>query len=223
MHPTTTATPTTHNASSLAAAARRLYPSGPVFLRTFQHHRPYICPFEQLIPHVPRGCTLLDAGCGAGLFLGLLACEGRIARGLGIDISARAIAGARGMAASAAPGVLAFERRDPGAFWPDERFDAVSMIDVLHHVGPRDQERFFRAAMARVRPGGRLIYKDMAPRPRWRAAMNRLHDLILAHQWIHEVPIARVESWAAAEGSRVASAGSATRFWYAHEWRVFER
>ena len=29
-----------------------------------------------------------------------------------------------------------------------------------------------------MKPGGLLIYKDMASRPRWAAALNALHDLI---------------------------------------------
>src|SRR5687767_5250391 len=56
-----------------------------------QRFRPYICPFEELLPIVPTGSSVLDVGCGAGLFLGLLAVEGKIRSGVGFDSAASAI------------------------------------------------------------------------------------------------------------------------------------
>src|SRR6266576_3469231 len=72
----------------------------------------------------------------------------------------------------------------------------VSMIDVMHHVPPSFQKEFLLTACRHVRPSGLLIYKDMCRRPRWRAAANRLHDLVLARQWINYLPISQVELWA---------------------------
>jgi len=97
----------------------------------------------------------------------------------------------------------------------------VSLIDVPHHVPPAGQRECFLTAAARLGPGGVLIYKDMARRPVWRALANRLHDLVLARQWIHYVPVERVEGWAAEAGLGLTRAARFNRLWYAHELRVF--
>jgi len=209
----------------LSRMARDLYPTGPWLFRALQRYRPYICPFEELIPEVPQGASVLDIGCGGGLFLGLIEASGRNPLGLGFDVSKPAIGLARSMAEQAAKrgGWLDFRLIDAAAPWPDGDFDVVSMIDVAHHVPPASQEEAIRRASQKVRPGGRFLYKDMVARPRWRAAANRLHDLVLARQWIHYLPVERVEAWATDEGLRLERSGRFNRLWYGHELRIFHR
>ena len=213
----------------LSALARELYVDGPWLKKKLQHWRPQICPFERLVPHVPIGASVLDVGCGCGLFLGLLAGTGRLGRGTGFDISPAAIAVASAMGqrlnrrGGAADRTVEFVQIDAGAPWPAGTFDIVSMIDVMHHIPPADQRRFFSLAAQKLSPGSALLYKDMCRRPIWRAAANRLHDLLLARQWIHTVPIALVESWAAEEGLQCDHAERIDVLWYGHELRVFRR
>src|SRR5579864_2231784 len=174
---------TKHSRAELSALARELYIGGRWLPRKLQHWRPRICPFERLLPHVPAGASVLDAGCGCGLFLGMLAKTGRRPRGIGFDVSPAAISAASAMAqrvastAGGGAGSLEFMRLDAGDPWPNAKFDVVSMIDVMHHVTPVGQRRFFAQAARHVAPGGALLYKDMCRRPAWRAAPNRLHDL----------------------------------------------
>ncbi len=185
--------------------ARALYARAPLRARALARLRPTICPFERILPLVPRGAAALDIGCGAGLWLGLLAELGRIRSGLGIDADARAIAVARAMAAARPAGAapLAFSAVRAEDPWPAGGCDAVCLIDVLHHL-PREIQlpTVARAARA-VPPGGVLIYKDMAPRPLGYALANRAHDLLLAHDWIHHRPLSEVERTAQAEGLAV--------------------
>lgn len=61
------------------------------------------------------------------------------------------------------------------------------MIDVLHHINPRQQQNVVKEAVSRVAPGGLFLCKDIDVRPRWRNLANRLHDLILARKWINNV------------------------------------
>ena len=224
--------------AALAAVAGQLFADGPLKLRLLQRYRPYLCPFHKLLPLVPPSATVLDAGCGGGLFLGLLASTRGLARGLGFDSSPEAIEVARRMSlrlpatvaahstqhtAHSTRSQLTFEHRRVEDRWPDEEFDVVSLIDVMHHVAPTEQRTLIHLAAERVRPGGLLLYKDMCQRPLWRATANRAHDLLLARQWIHYVPIASVITWARDEGLTAERQEVLNQLWYGHELVVFRR
>lgn len=211
----------------LSSMARDLYSDGPFLFRALQRFRPYICPFEELLPEVPRGASVLDIGCGGGLFLGLLEAAGKQPLGVGFDLSQPAIALAQRMSRDArkrrAESRLSFETVEADSPWPEGLFDVVAMIDVIHHVPPGAQEQVIRDACKRVRLGGLFLYKDMVSRPRWRAAANQLHDLLLARQWVHHLPPEQVAKWAVDEGLQVERAQRINRFWYGHELRLFKR
>lgn len=53
--------------------------------------------------------------------------------------------------------------------------------------------------------------------------MNRVHDLVLARQWIHYVRTEDVERWARAEGLVLVHSADVDMLWYRHELRVFHR
>jgi 2-polyprenyl-3-methyl-5-hydroxy-6-metoxy-1,4-benzoquinol methylase len=191
--------------------------------RLLTAHRPRICPFERLVDAIPAQSSVLDIGCGNGLLLYLLARAGRLREGIGVDIRRDAIDA--GNAALRGFGVDQASLRVAGepASWPRQAFDAVAMIDVMHHVPPERQRETLAAACAMVRPSGLLVYKDMARSPAWAAWANRAHDLLLARQWIHYLPIAEVESGAVGSNMRLVRSDSVRLGWYAHELRVFRR
>jgi cyclopropane fatty-acyl-phospholipid synthase-like methyltransferase len=181
-----------------------------------------VCPFEPLVAEIrTSGGRLLDFGCGAGLFGLHCVTQGYVAAVDGVDVSATAL-----QIADAARGVSPHAeavRYQLGAI-PEENYDAISMIDVMHHVSPAEQKATFFDLCDRLAAGGVLIYKDMCHRPRWRAAANRLHDLFLNRQWIHYVPIEQVVEWAVEE--RGLKLERSTRFnylVYGHELAVFRR
>lgn len=215
-------------ARELAADAQVLYAHGPFLFRKLQHLRPFICPFEALLPFVPPRASILDVGCGGGLWLNLLARRGLLSSGIGFDSSRAAIdlasaAAHRALSSAKVPASLTFLHLDVRAPWPDGTFNAVSIIDVMHHVPPASQRDVLALAAAHVAPGGVLIYKDMCRRPHWRASMNRLHDLVMARQWIHYCPVQQVEQWAGELGLSLIHAAFHSRYWYGHELRVFTR
>jgi 2-polyprenyl-3-methyl-5-hydroxy-6-metoxy-1,4-benzoquinol methylase len=107
--------------------------------------------------------------------------------------------------------------------WPQSEFDVVALVDVLHHIPVKERESAFLSAAARVKPGGLLLYKDMAQRPWLPALMNRLHDLIVARQWITYIPVSHVEKWAARNELTLLHAEEISRLWYRHQLRVFKR
>jgi 2-polyprenyl-3-methyl-5-hydroxy-6-metoxy-1,4-benzoquinol methylase len=178
-----------------------------------------------LIDAVPADATVLDVGCGSGLLLGLLAARRKIRSGYGFDASAEAIRLAAVMKEQLgqAGTLLTFEHRNVADPWPADDFDLVGLIDVLHHVPPARQHELIRLACARVRKGGVLLYKDMVRRPWWQAWANRMHDLVLAHQWIYYVPVERVRTWVLGCGFREERYLLTRQLWYGHELCVFRR
>ena len=168
----------------------------PAPTRHIQRLRPYICPFEQVVARVPPGGRVLDVGCGSGTLLALLARHAGIAAGVGYDLSARAVAAAKRLGDDR----LRFHTAAQFAARPFDRFDAVTMVDVLHHVPPDDQQDFVRATTRRVAPGGLLVYKDMRATDAAARWWNRCHDLLMARQWIHYRPVETVMQWCLAEG-----------------------
>lgn len=205
----------------MLAHARELYAEADGATRWLQSLRPHICPFESVVSRVPNGSTVLDIGCGAGLLLALLAKEQRLVSGVGFDYSAAAIAAACAMAArSGLSRLLRFEHLSAQDEWPAGEFDAVTMIDVLHHVAPDDQRAVVERCARLLPPGGVFVYKDMAAHPWWAAAANRLHDLVVARQWIHYRSVEEVAHWMAEAGLEVSGVERTQRWCYAHELLV---
>jgi 2-polyprenyl-3-methyl-5-hydroxy-6-metoxy-1,4-benzoquinol methylase len=210
--------------AALASIARQIYTEGPFLTRQLQHWRPYICPFDLVIAEVPAGSYVLDIGCGGGLLLGALARLERISGGVGFDFSADAIRVAAAMTKTlGGGGGLQFLHLSAMDEWPQADFKAITMIDVMHHVPVGSQRDVFRRAAATLRPGARLIYKDIAPRPLWRAWANTIHDLVMARQWVHYISLANVVEWARGEGLVLDRAYQVNRLWYGHQFAVFTR
>ena len=215
-------------ARELSAVARKFFSDAPFIRRTLMHLRPYICPFENLIAQVPRGARVLDIGCGSGLLLCFLATRDPTIRGLGVDVSGPAIQMAKDMVRKIAEDsgrtpTVEFQVLDATGELPVGAFDVVILTDVLHHIPVAAQRDSVLKAARLVGPGGTLLYKDMCSRPAWRAFANRLHDLLVARQWIHYVPIQHVESWVGETGLTLTTAENLCRYWYGHELRVFAR
>lgn len=213
-----------HDATTLATMCRRLYAGQSWRWRVLQGLRPYICPFGEVLDLVPPRARVLDVGCGSGVFLLLLATLGRIESGRGFDVSGDAIRAARqALALVPRQSALTFEERSIEAGIPRGDWTVVSVIDVLHHVPPAHQADFVRALCDVLPPGARLIVKDMVVTPRWRALANRLHDLLMARQWVHHVSPGTVEQWLAGTGLRCTHRNSSNMLWYGHWTLVFER
>ncbi len=175
---------------------------------------------------MPEHACVLDIGCGAGSLMLRAAAEGRVAEGLGVDVSEAALEAARTAwqaLSSRLPATRLGFARDDASCMTGRTWEVVTMIDVVHHVPPAEQEAFMRRAFRCVAPGGRMIYKDVCLRPLWKRAMNRLHDLVMARQWICEVPLEKVRDWAVQEGLQVLVEQHYGRLWYGHELLVLRR
>jgi len=211
--------------SELASICFGLYSNSSFTRRVIQTLRPFICPLDKIIHNVPANSDVLDIGCGAGSLIGLLAKLNLIRSGTGLDIDEKAIADASKMS-------VYLDKRCEIEFFYEElqqfaqkgkMFSTVLMVDVLHHVNPGKQIDFINLAQSFVQPNGILIFKDMCQKPAWKAFANRIHDLIMAKQWIHYFPIQGVIDHLTQKGFQVINREDYSNFWYGHEMCVFKR
>jgi len=191
----------------------------PLPTRLLMTARPLICPLDVAAQAVPAGSHVLDVGCGAGLWLRWLVRDRGIASGVGVDVSAKAIA----LAATCAAGedALRFEHLETESAWPAGSFEVVTAIDVLHHVPPEAQRPFVAALAGKARR--RVVLKDLAPTPRWRAWANALHDFLMTRSRVYPRPMDEVAEWFRESGLTIVRAERVHRACYSHYLVVADR
>ncbi|WP_025160600.1 class I SAM-dependent methyltransferase [Sphingobium sp. Ndbn-10] len=123
---------------------------------------------------LPSGARILEAGCGTGGNLALLAQYGAL-DAMEYDEDARALATARGLCrveAGALPDAIGFG---------ETRYDMIALLDVLEHID--EDEASLRALGARLTPGGRLLLTVPAAPWLWSD-----HDVLHHHKrrYTHE-------------------------------------
>lgn len=114
-------------------------------------------PFAAVAAHLPREGTLLDLGCGFGMFAALLALDAPGRRVIGLDGDAGRIAVARELFGDLAE----FGTHDLGGPAPLPEADAAVFYDVLHHLADAD------AALRRVHTPLLVVKEnDIEPLPK---------------------------------------------------------
>lgn len=124
-----------------------------------------------------RGCDapLLDVGCGAGLLLHALRCEGLAIAYRGVDNDNRKIAVAQRAAANAHLHDAIFEPLDLAVGLPPH-CGSVAILDVLQYLSERAQHRTLENAVAMLTPGARLIIRTGLDDGGARARLSRRVD-----------------------------------------------
>jgi 2-polyprenyl-6-hydroxyphenyl methylase/3-demethylubiquinone-9 3-methyltransferase len=145
--------------------ALRLYRGLAAGVRIHTRIRAFTCPMAAVVARVPERGRLLEVGCGHGLFANECALRHPGLQVLGIDPArakieaARATLRERDNVRFALGGLETLEERD---------FDAVAILDVLYLVPRAGWPEFLRACHRALRPGGRLLLKEVDVRPRWK-------------------------------------------------------
>lgn len=122
-----------------------------------------------VIEHCPRG-TALDVGCGTGALAARLADAGYEMSGVDPSEGMLRVLQQR---TGKVRGVIG---TGTSLEFPDDSFDLVYCVAVMHHIAAADDVRRTLAEMVRVaKPGGRVLIWDHNPRnPYWRLLMARV-------------------------------------------------
>ena len=92
---------------------------------------------DEIGQYLPPSGTVLDIGCGFGLFSLYYAATGAGRLMRGVDLNPRRIALARRAAARLGLENVVYEEGDARGFKGDTEVAAAYMLDIVHHV-PRD-------------------------------------------------------------------------------------
>jgi len=134
-----------------------------------------ICPVRAVETYIPRKGTIVDLGCGNGLMAALAKLGSGERHVLGFDLDPKKVAAADRLKAR----------------WPDLEFevadlvvravpacDAVTIVDVLYLIPRAGQDAILRKCYDSLRPGGRLVLKEMDTKPLWKYAWNFLQETL---------------------------------------------
>lgn len=157
---------------------RRAYDSQTPVAKLKGVYRPYICPFEMVLRHIPRNAAVLDIGCGGGAFLSTIAsfCAPRQLSGL--EISETALTRARRALRNVYP-TPKLELYDGRNFpnWVHEH-EIVLLIDVLELLPHPEQKKFLHRLFQSMAPGSQLILKEINGANRFLKILNQGHNIL---------------------------------------------
>lgn len=138
-----------------------------------------ILNFNRIIKHVPKSGEVLDFGCSFGTFSFLMSERNPYLRITGVDLDRKRIAKAKLRAGN--NGNLKFIAGDVTKMETDEKYDAVTCIDVFHHIPRRYHAMLLKKIRGLLKKNGTLILKDMDTKPYRKYLWNFLHDVVMTH------------------------------------------
>jgi 2-polyprenyl-3-methyl-5-hydroxy-6-metoxy-1,4-benzoquinol methylase len=199
-----------------------LHPSFLTKVRAFL--RRVVCPVEEIRRHIPHHSSVFDVGCGTGAILVDLIRARQVKKVGGSETAPSLLALAREAAARAlvAPSESAdflVSRLPPDCL---RSYDCVLLIDVLHHIPLMEQPGFLRKLGHAMRPGARLILKDINA-ARVSVLGNRLHDALFAGNGFQEISLTRAMDLVTSAGLKIIGSYEIQRLWYPHYFVIAQK
>jgi len=134
-------------------------------VRAHTRIRAWTAPLGALAERTPERGRLLEVGCGHGLLANAAALLHPELHVLGIDPAAAKIEAAE---ATIGTRTNVRFRRERLEDLVEHDFDAVAVVDVLYLVPRAEWPAFLGCCRDVLRPGGRLLLKDVDKEPRWK-------------------------------------------------------
>jgi cyclopropane fatty-acyl-phospholipid synthase-like methyltransferase len=142
-----------------------LYRGLPAPVRLHTRIRSWTCPMGRVLERVPGEGRLLEVGCGHGLFANAAALSHPGLEVLGVDPDPRKIRWAEKTVGARRN--VRFRTQELAAVG-ERGFDVAAVLDVLYLVPRSAWPSFLAGLRERLRPGGRLLLKEVEPEPRWK-------------------------------------------------------
>ena len=137
-------------------------------------------PFlEEIGQYLPAQGRILDLGCGFGLFSLYYASREPGRKITGVDLSAARIERARTSAEKLGLSNLEYHVANVLEWGTEQDFNAVYLLDVIHHLPAAEVSRFLHKIRSLITPGGMLVIKEVADRPRYKMLFTLVLDRLM--------------------------------------------
>jgi 2-polyprenyl-3-methyl-5-hydroxy-6-metoxy-1,4-benzoquinol methylase len=141
--------------------------------RAYSRTRWWICPFDRVLASIPDEGTLLDVGCGGGLWLTYLALERPRLKLEGLEPDPRKLELAR--TSDVADPVL---HQGSALDLPEGPYDCITIFDVLYLMGDTQKVEVLQKCHRALADGGRLVIKELDTRPWWKYAPSAFEEFL---------------------------------------------
>ncbi|MCH2170334.1 class I SAM-dependent methyltransferase [Myxococcota bacterium] len=143
---------------------------------------------EEIGQYLPERGKILDMGCGFGLFSLYFASVGSQRELVGVDLDRERVDCARASAGKLGLSNVRYECGDALQWQGREAFDAIYLLDLVHHLPSDDVPDFLQKLSSLLRPGGVMIVKDVSDRPVYKRWFTWILDRIMVsrdpiHYW----------------------------------------
>ena len=132
-----------------------------------------LAPMIQMIKYIPEKGDILDLGCGNGIIANILSIGTPERKVYGVDLSAGRIEAANRISKDNPN--LQFVAGDVNTV-SFERFEIVTLIDLLHHIPYREQDALLHKIYDKLDEGDVLIIKDLEKYPYWKYIFHYIQD-----------------------------------------------
>lgn len=122
---------------------------------------------------------VLDVGCGFGLFGCYFSAIYPEISYTGFDMNPKRIDMARRAAAKLGLTNASFHCGDARQLSIDDEFDAVMMIDLLHHINDTAKRSLLATSAAHLSDNGALIIKDVTTHPKFKIGFTWALDVLM--------------------------------------------
>ncbi|HAR41094.1 MAG TPA: hypothetical protein DCS07_00420 [Bdellovibrionales bacterium] len=140
--------------------------------RFFLNARWYLTPYLEMVRHLPKSGTILDLGCGHGLLAKAIALTRLRCQVTAFDHDETRIR----LAETAAKNIGNLRFRVNGMKFPEQKFNGITLIDVMHYFPPAAQKELIDQAYAALAPGGRLLVREVEPEAGIISSLNRFYE-----------------------------------------------
>lgn len=143
---------------------------------------------------LPGEGRILDVGCGFGLFAAYFAQTQPRRQITGVDTNAHRIDMARSLMTAIGHDQHEFIAGDARDTQVEGPFDAIYVLDVMHHVPEADQEPLLARLHDLLAPGGVLVLKDITTEPWFGLKFTELLDRVMVG-WDEPLAYRHHQAW----------------------------
>lgn len=147
---------------------------------------------EELDQWLPKEGRVLDLGSGFGLFSLYFATTQPKRHVVGVELNAKRVKEAQRSAEQLGLRNVEYHNADVLEWEAAGQFDAIYMLDVVHHL-PREGVQSFLGRLSKLlKPGGIMLIKDVSDRPRYKMWVTLALDRLMVgrepiHYWSPQV------------------------------------